>query len=186
MAQHIRMDRKDSTKQGGTARQQGGLDSRSDSTCMMIDRCGRERERERRQQAGKHDGGRGDQVRIRTTTTAAAGEGETQNDQRPSRRDRQTGSARLPFHLLLLARAREPREPHHRAELEHVLLPRHRLVLLAELARQHLAPLDVLRADKVARDLDAVREVAYLNQSGTSDVSANGALPQFNASRERT
>ena len=59
MAQHIRMDRKDSTKQGGTARQQGGLDSRSDSTCMMIDRCGRERERERRQQAGKHNGGRG-------------------------------------------------------------------------------------------------------------------------------
>ena len=59
-------------------------------------------------------------------------------------------------HLLLLPRAREPREPHHGAELQHVLLPRHRLVLLAELPCEHLASVDVLRADEVASHFDGI------------------------------
>lgn len=69
---------------------------------------------------------------------------------------------RLAEHFLFLARAREPGEPHERAELEHVLLPRHRLVLLAELFREDLAAGNVLGADKVAGNLDAVGQVAHL------------------------
>lgn len=66
-------------------------------------------------------------------------------------------------HLFFLTRAGEPGEPHERAELENVLLPGHRLVLLAELLSESFAALDVVRADKVACDLDAIRKIAYLH-----------------------
>ena len=54
-------------------------------------------------------------------------------------------------------------DAHERAELENVLLPGHRLVLLAELLSESFAALDVVRADKVACDLDAIRKIAYLH-----------------------
>ena len=48
----------------------------------------------------------------------------------------------------------------------HILLPRFRArrVLVPELAAERLAVLDVLRADEVDRDLDAVGELWYLIQ----------------------
>ena len=69
----------------------------------------------------------------------------------------------LAEHLFFLARARQPGEPHQCTELENVLLPRHRLVLLAELLREVLAPRNVVRAHKVAGHLDTVGQVANLH-----------------------
>ena len=65
----------------------------------------------------------------------------------------------------LLPNAGDPRKPHHRPQLQDVLLPVDGEVELAELLRELRASLDVLRADEVGRGLDAVGEVANLGQS---------------------
>ena len=58
--------------------------------------------------------------------------------------------------------ARQPGEPHHRPQLEHIFLPLHALVLFAELPRQGLATVYVFGADKVNCNLHAVRQIAHL------------------------
>jgi hypothetical protein len=80
-----------------------------------------------------------------------------QND-RARQRSRSSGMRTL------LLTASLPRKPHHRPELQHVLLPDLRLILLLELARELLAPRNVLRADKVDRDFDAVGHVCHLDR----------------------
>ena len=64
--------------------------------------------------------------------------------------------------FLFLASARQPCEPHQRTELKNVFFPGHRLVLLAELPCESLAAVDIVRADKVARDLDAIGQITDL------------------------
>lgn len=64
--------------------------------------------------------------------------------------------------LRLLARARQPSKPHHRLQLQHVLLPHHYLILLPELLRQLLTPRHILRAHKIDRHLDTIREIRNL------------------------
>lgn len=66
--------------------------------------------------------------------------------------------------LRKLSRARHPRIPHHRLQLEHVLLPHPLQVLRAKLLCQTCTSLDILRADKVGRYLDAVRQIAHLSE----------------------
>ena len=47
--------------------------------------------------------------------------------------------------------------------MKDVFLPRHRLILFAELFGEDFTATDVLWADKVARDLDTVSQVAHLS-----------------------
>ena len=58
--------------------------------------------------------------------------------------------------------ARQPGEPHHRPQLEHILFPLHALVLLTELLGQGLATVYILGADEVDRNLHAICQVAHL------------------------
>lgn len=58
--------------------------------------------------------------------------------------------------------ARQPGEPHHRPQLKHVLFPLHALVLLTKLLGQDLAAVYVFGADKVYRNLHAIRQIAHL------------------------
>lgn len=69
---------------------------------------------------------------------------------------------------LLLPAARHPRIPHHRLQLQDILLPHLALVLLAELFRQLGAAVDVFRADIVNGDLDRIGQVRDL-QSRVSE-----------------
>lgn len=73
--------------------------------------------------------------------------------------------------LLLLAAARQPREPHHCAQLQNILFPRHRLVLLPEFLGKGLAALNILGADEVGGHFDAIGEVADLSKHSMSPMN---------------
>lgn len=55
--------------------------------------------------------------------------------------------------------------PHHGSKLENVLFPGFHLVFLSELSRQFCTTFDVLRADIVDGDLDAVCRVGDLDDN---------------------
>lgn len=75
-----------------------------------------------------------------------------------------TGCGAVRQSFSLLTDARQPRKPHHGPQLQHVFFPSHALVLLSKLFSQPFTSVDILRADKVDRDLHAICQVANLSK----------------------
>ena len=67
-----------------------------------------------------------------------------------------------PLQLCLLQPAVDPRIPHHRFELQNVILPHFALVLLPELLCELLASRDILWADEIDSDLHGIGHVGDL------------------------
>jgi hypothetical protein len=61
-------------------------------------------------------------------------------------------------------RAGLPRKPHHRPQLQHVLFPSFTLILFPKFLRKCLAPINVLRANKINCDLDTVGNIRNLGK----------------------
>ena len=72
-------------------------------------------------------------------------------------------------HLSQFLSARQPGEPHHRPQLQHILLPDQDLVLRSELSSEPLAPLNILRTNKVTSNFDAVRQITDLMRTSSRD-----------------
>lgn len=71
-------------------------------------------------------------------------------------------NSNLVLNLLLLPSTRQPSKPHHRTKLQAILLPNHALVLLPKLTCQLFTSCNVLRANKVNRNLDRICQIGNL------------------------
>ena len=84
----------------------------------------------------------------------------------------------LVLNLLLLPSAGQPSKPHHRAELQAILLPNHALVLLPKLTCQLFASCYVLRTDEIDRDLDRICQIGNLKNTVIGQLLPSDRTPR--------